>query len=208
MTPELKTKKKGKRLIFIYYSCTNSKGICKRQYVPEQTLLDAIYAVFEQFKGIPKVAQDKLVVELRKANESEVEFHQQELDRIRTEYDRTQNRIQTLLDLYLDASITKPDYDKKLQELKDKQNNLNIQLEEHTKADHEYHIHAATVLNLARRMKEIFEGSEPNEKRAILNFMFQNSTVSGKTPDFPLKKAFSTILHFGLTYRAPTDEGD
>ncbi len=90
--------------------------------------------------------------------------------------------------------ITKDEHDKKLQELKDKQYRLYIELDEYTKADHEYHIHVSTVLNLCRRMKDVFESSEPNEKRAILNFLLQNPTVSGKKLAFTLKKPFDTVL--------------
>ena len=43
-------------------------------------------------------------------------------------------------------------------------------------------------------MGEIFESSEPTEKRAILNFVLQNPRVSGKKLDFELKKPFSTVL--------------
>ena len=92
------------------------------------------------------------------------------------------------------GSITKDDYDKKLQELKDKQYRLNIELEDYTKADHEYHIHVGTVLNLSRKIGEIFESSEPNEKRAILNFLLQNPRVSDKKLVFTMAKPFDAIL--------------
>ncbi len=91
-------------------------------------------------------------------------------------------------------SITKNDYDKKQQEFMDKQNLLNLELEEHTTADHDYKIHVDTVFNLARNMKEIFDGSEPLEKRAFLNFMLQNPTVSGKRLEFTMRKSFNLIL--------------
>jgi hypothetical protein len=90
--------------------------------------------------------------------------------------------------------ITKDEYDKKLQELKDKQYQLDIEQSEYTKADHEYHIHVGTVLNLSRRIGEIFESSEVEEKRAILNFLLQNPVVNGKNLEFSLKKPFDTVL--------------
>lgn len=90
--------------------------------------------------------------------------------------------------------ITSDEYDKKLQELKDKQYRLNVELEEYTKADHQYHIHVGTVLNLARRISEIFDSSEIEEKRAILNFLLQNPTVDGKKLEFRLRKPFDTVL--------------
>jgi hypothetical protein len=79
--------------------------------------------------------------------------------------------------------------------LKDKQYRLNIELKEYTKADREYHIHVSTVLNLSRRIGEIFESSEVHEKRAILNYILQNPTVSGKNLTFTLRKPFDTAIN-------------
>ena len=90
--------------------------------------------------------------------------------------------------------ITKDEYDKKLESLKDRQYQLNIELGEHTKADHKYHIHVSTVINLSRRMKEIFESSEIAEKRTITNLLLQNPTVSNKKLLVELKKPFDTVL--------------
>ena len=91
-------------------------------------------------------------------------------------------------------SITKDDYDKKLQELKDRQYRLNIELDEHTKADHEYHLHLSTVLNLSRRVKQIFDSSEVNEKRGLIKFLLQNPFVSDRKLVFELRKPFDTVL--------------
>lgn len=71
---------------------------------------------------------------------------------------------------------------------------MNVELDEYTKADHQYHIHVGTVINLCRRIADIFESSEPMEKRAILNFLLQNPTVSGKKLDFTMRKPFDVVL--------------
>jgi hypothetical protein len=83
-----------------------------------------------------------------------------------------------------------------LQELNDTQNRLNIEMEEHTKGHHQYHIHVATVFSLPRRMGNIFKDSEPAEKRAILQFLLQNATANGKKLEYKLKKPFDTVLSF------------
>lgn len=80
----------------------------------------------------------------------------------------------------------------------DEQNLLNIEMEEHTHADHDYKIHVDTVFTLARNMKEIFESSEKVEKRAFLNFLLQNPTVSAKKLEFDLQKPFNLILDLAL----------
>lgn len=188
MSPEIK---KG---YLIYYSCTNAKGNCKRVYVREEDMLKPVRAVFEKFAKIPADVEERLVNELRALNEGEVEFHKKELIRIRTDYDRTQKRIDSLVDLLVDKSITKTDYDKKLQELKDRQYKLDLEVEEHTKADHDYKLTIAQMFSMSRRMGAIFESSEVPEKRAILNFVLQNPTVSAKKLRFTLTKPFNAIL--------------
>ncbi len=90
--------------------------------------------------------------------------------------------------------ITKNDYDKKLQELKDRQYRLDIESEEHTKADHDYKLTISQVFSLSRRMGQIFKSSEPHEKRTFLNYLLQNPTVSGKNLEFTLRKPFNTVL--------------
>ncbi len=110
------------------------------------------------------------------------------------------------MDLLIDSSITKTDYDKKLKELKDKQYDINIQLDEHTKADESYYITASTVFNLAKDALELFESSEVPEKRAILNYILSNYTVNEKTPCITMRSPFKELLSLttqpiGLAWR-------
>lgn len=188
MSPE---KKKGK---YIYYACTNAKHICTRIYVPEKDLLKPILSVFEAFASIPEEVEQRLTEELRINNESEVIYHKKELARIRVEYDRVQTRIDGLLNLLLDKSITKDEYDKKLQQFKDEQYRLDLEAEEHTKADHDFKLTLSRVFSISRRASNIFTRSEPQEKRALLNFLLQNPTVDGKKLDFTLRKPFNLVL--------------
>ena len=96
--------------------------------------------------------------------------------------------------------ITKDIYDKRLKEYKEKQQGLLIQMNEHSKADENFYITAATVLDLASRALEIFESSEVNEKRAILNFLLQNPTLNGRKLLFKLKSPFDDISKCGKTH--------
>jgi len=75
-----------------------------------------------------------------------------------------------LIEMYADQSITKLDYDKKMQEYNDKMQLLEIELSEYGKADKEYKIVISTIFSLAKRAKEIFDSSEVHEKRQILSY--------------------------------------
>jgi len=190
MSPDLK---KGK---YTYYSCSNGKKeICNTKvYVPEKILLEPIYEVLEQFKNIPQVRIDNLVSGLKQSSESKNLYHKNTINTLQSEYNSTQTRIDRLMDLLIDGSITKTDYDKKLKELKDKQYDLNIQLDEHTKADESYYITASTVFNLAKDAFDLFESSEVPEKRAILNYILSNYTVNEKTPCITMRSPFKELL--------------
>lgn len=90
--------------------------------------------------------------------------------------------------------ITTDDYDKKLKELKEKQHNIDNQLQEHTQADENYYITAGTVLNLAKGALELFESSEIPRKRELLNYLLQNCTANGKKLEFTMRSPFNHIL--------------
>ncbi len=193
-----------KKGCYVYYSCTNAKGVCKREYVPEQTLLKPVYELLERFESIPKEVCDELVEELRRTTEAEVSYHKAQVTRLRNEYDKVKDKDNRLLELYTDAGITKDTYDTKHQEYADKFQLLNIELTEHTNADYEYQTVLATVLSVARRAKNIFENcSEPAEKRAFLNYLLQNPTVSEKKLVFSLHSPFNLILELSSSSLAP-----
>lgn len=187
ITPELK---KGK---YTYYSCTNYKGKCQRIWVNETELLKPIYEVLGAMQ-IPQDKLDFLTAQLRKNNETKTVYHKHALEELNRQYQLLQNRIDRLMDLLLDSSITKEDYDKKFKELKEKQQDIVLQIEEHTEADESYYITASTVLNLAKRALEIFESSQITEKRQLLNFLLQNCRLEGKKLMFTIRNPFGAIV--------------
>jgi site-specific DNA recombinase len=191
MSPETA---KGK---FVYYSCTNArKDLCDTKvYVPEKAFLEPIYGVLRAFQGIPQERIDKVVEGLKQSTEAKTLYNRNSIEALDKEYALVQVKIDKIMDLLIDSSITKVDYDKKLKELKEKQYDLNIQKEEHTKADENYYITASTVFNLAKNALKLFESSEIAEKRSILNYLLQNCVANGKKLEFSLRSPFNEILN-------------
>lgn len=198
ITAEMKKKPSG--LTFTYYSCTNAKGICKRVYVPEKDLLKPVYEVLERFESITEEAQNQLVDELRKNVESEIVFHKAQINRIQTDHANITTKKSRLLDAWMDQSITKGIYDRKHQEYQDQIQALEIEMSEHSKADHDYQTTVATVLSVARRAKSIFENSSDIAgKRAFLNYVLQNPTVNEKKLYFSIASPFNLVLELATT---------
>lgn len=60
----------------------------------------------------------------------------------------------------------------------------------HETADLQFHVTANQVMQLAKRAWEIFESSEVEEKRQLLNFVFQNLKLDGKNLLVTLREPF------------------
>lgn len=76
----------------------------------------------------------------------------------------------------------------------DRIQSLTIEMEEHSRADHDYKTTVATVLSVARRSNDIFEGAELHEKRQFINFLVQNPQMKDRELVFELKSPMNTIL--------------
>jgi len=190
MSPERHKKK------YVYYSCTNAKkDLCDRKvYVSEETLLKPVYKVLRAFKNIPQSRIDEIIEGLKKSTQSKEIYHKDSIKSLRDEYDGIQVKLQRLTDLLIDGSVPKEVYDLKLQEFKNRQHDINLQIANHTGADENYYITVSALLNIAKNALSLFESSETSEKRAILNFLLQNSTVNGKKLTFTMRSPFDHIL--------------
>ena len=131
---------------------------------------------------------------LKVSTEAEEEFHSNAMNGLKTEYDKIELRISKMTDDKYDQGITTEMYDKKLKEYKAKQADILQQMSEHSFADEQFHLTAARLLDICTRAESNFKSSEDAEKRVFLNFILQNSTLSGKKPTFTLKPAFQGIV--------------
>ena len=177
-----------------YYSCTNFKGIHnKRLYINEDELLKPVYSVLKHIRLTDKQIS-RLITGLKQTDEAKSRFFEASMQTLRAEYDKYEKRKSNLLDRLADEKITQEDYDKKLSEYQVKQSLINSETAKHHTADKEYYITISLILSLAKRAYDIFQSSEPMEKRAFINFLFQNCQLEGKNLKFELKTPFNRVL--------------
>lgn len=178
----------------IYYSCTNYHKFHKtRLYVKEADILEPIYKLLDGLK-LPDEKIKELTEDLKQTTKAENRFFTNTMAELRRDYDRLENRISRLQDDKYDGSITSDFYNKKFKEYTEKQSKVMSQMSKHDKADKEHYITANTILNLAKRAREVFESSEPQEKRYLLNFLLQNVELKQKNLLYKLKTPFDTVL--------------
>ncbi len=191
VSPEIK---KGK---YVYYSCTNAKGICHRDYINEKEFLKEVAHYFDEIRLSQEVIQE-ITQYLKEIYESEGQFYQEQKNRLRREQDQIQQRLSKLYDDRYDDKIDETFFQKKLKEYKDRDFAIIQEMDSHAKADESFHITANMVLSLAISFREIFESSKVKEKRQLLNFAFQNFELKDKKPSITLREPFKMIKDTSL----------
>jgi hypothetical protein len=178
----------------VYLICRDPAAPDKKLFVPESAVLDQVKAILRTIQVPPKLL-DALLAHMKAGHEAEIRFHQDAIDGLRREYDQLRDRLATLLDLRLDKSITQDEYDKKARELKERQSEIELRIEQHQKGEGDFRTTLESLISLASRAAELFERSKAEQKRQLLAFVFSNLRLRGKNLEFSLRSPFDLMVN-------------
>jgi hypothetical protein len=133
---------------------------------------------------------------LKEIHESESHFHTESPQALRAEQDRIQKRLNQIYDDKLDGLITEKMYLERVSTYKSRQAEIVEQMGRHEKADQNFYITANLLMNLAARAREIFESSEADENRQLLDLVFQNLQLKDGSLSVSVREPFLTMLDF------------
>jgi len=91
--------------------------------------------------------------------------------------------------------ITGDEYDKKARELKERQTEIALRIEQHRKGEGDYRTTLETLISVASRAAELFERSKTEQKRELLAFVFSNLRLRGKKLEFSLRSPFDLMVN-------------
>ncbi|MBT6504928.1 MAG: recombinase family protein, partial [Deltaproteobacteria bacterium] len=178
---------------YIYLRCTKHKGECGAKRVREELLAEQIKKYFRKIK-IPAEVLETIKDDLKTSIDAKKEYHEQAIDHLQSEYKQIQQKIDRALDVRLEGSITKEEYDRKVMSLKLDQQDLSSKLSQYTRADDEYHITVNLLLDLTSRLSELFESSKLDQKRRLLKLLFSNLKLDGEKLLFTVNKPFDLLM--------------
>lgn len=183
-----------KKRKYTYLMCNQYKGKCGGIRIREEIAIRQVHEILEGIK-IPQEMLELVVTELKKGYELEQTHHNQQINQLRKAYDTIESRLKIMYEDRLDGRISAEKYDEMVSEYKKKQTDINIQLEDHTKADESFLINSSYLLELAHCAINLFnsESSEVESKRQLLNFLLSNCTLEGDKLLFDLKPPFDAI---------------
>ncbi len=146
---------------------------------------------------------DAITEYIKQGYESEGKFKKAQKERLKKEQEQLQQRISKLYDDHYDGNIQADFFKKKLKDYKDREREIIREMERYIVADESAHVTANTVLSLASRARDIFESSEVDEKRQLLNFVFQNLELKEKKLSITLREPFKIIKDASLSGKRP-----
>lgn len=177
----------------VYYHCTQHNGKHGAAWLREEEITQQLAAVFEHMK-VPEAAVNKVLEALRLTHEQKITFREQQAEQLHKEREAFAKKQENLLRILIDGSITTSQYDKFQQEFRDKIAEIDAKLALLQDAEDNYYITAKYILELVNRAPELFARSELEERRQLLNLVFQNLRVKGKKVLYDLRKPFDAIL--------------
>ncbi len=183
--------KKGK---YVYYSCNNYKKVHEsRIYVKEEDMILPVRKVLRKLNLTDQQKND-LIEDFKKQDKSKNKFVETTLADLTTKFNLYEERKSETWNKYIDKEINKEMYDKIVLGYNNKQSELTTKMSKFQVADKEFYTTLNMILSLCQRAEEIFESSEPHEKRAFANFLLQNCKLDGKKLNFELKAPFNGVL--------------
>ena len=183
--------KKGRH---VYLICRDPADPAKKMFVPEAEVLDQVKAVFRSIQ-VPQKLLGALLEHMKASHAVENQFHADAVAGLRTELDKIERGLSTLLDMRLDQSITQSEYDKKALELKHRQTEQRMLIEQHSKGRDEFRTTLESLISVASRATEIFERSKIEQKRELMAFVFSNLKLKGKKLEFALRSPFDLMVN-------------
>lgn len=190
ISADTKTKKSGKS--YTYLSCTQYKGKCGAERMRDDIVSDQIINAFKSFQ-MPSDVQKRVFDKLSESVENERKLYKQSSAGIMKQIQDIDRRIDIMYQDRLDGRITAANYDNFVTKEKDKQRDLNAQLNDHIKADESFLLSVSYIMELANRAAELYQSSEVEEKRQLVNFLLSNLRLKGKKLLYDYKKPFNEM---------------
>lgn len=110
-------------------------------------------------------------------------------------YTLCQTRLDKLMDLLLDGTIERKDFETKKAQIRQNQITLENNLKTVRSADDSFKDAFLALLNLAAESHDLFKSSTTAQKRQLINSVFANLQLKGPTLCYELKNPFNRMLN-------------
>ncbi len=158
---------------YVYYHCTGYKGKCGEPYTREEVLEEKFTELLKNLEMDEEVlawVSEALLL----SHQDEKKHHDEAIQRLHSEYNRLQGRVDSMYVDKLDGVVDADFFQRKSAEWRSEQDRILRSIEEHQSANQNYLTEGVQLLELVGRAHNLFQKQEPREKRRLLNFVLSN----------------------------------
>ena len=177
---------------YTYYHCTGHRGKCPEPYTRE-TVLEERFATLLRGLSFDATVMDWVAEALLRTQADDQASHADALRRLEIEHDRLERRIEEMYEDKLDGRVETAFFDRKATAWRREQEHLSATIDQHRSAVRTYCHEGVRLLELARRVPELFETQEPREKRRLLDFVFSNCSWKDGTLSAEFRQPFDLL---------------
>jgi site-specific DNA recombinase len=189
ITAEEHHKKSGK--VYVYYRCTNGRGLCKKViYLPENKLEAQLRQAIDNIQ-IPAEVVQMTRAALLQSSKKEQEAHTAALAKLNSRYTRIQTLLGAAYEDKLEGTIDTDLWETKTAEWKREQADIQTNIAALKSADTSYMLEGIRLLELAERAADLFPSMNNDDKRQLLKTVLLNPRLNGTTLEYEYKKPFS-----------------
>ena len=188
ITAEEKRKKSGKR--YVYYHCTNGKGICSNiHYIREEN----IETYFKE--ALSKIQISEEIIDytrqaLVESSKDERDFRESKVKTLSERYTKLDHYISQCYQDKLDNKIEPDLWESKTEVWKREQADITSELDSLRSVNTDYMLEGIKLMNLAKNASGLFEMMNADEKREILSLVLSNPTIQDATLQYSYKQPF------------------
>ena len=193
ITAELKRKKTGRE--YIYYHCTDGKGICKdKRYVIESRIEELYTEALRSIKLSEEIIELTRTILLSSHNQ-EQEMRKAQLSQLNSRYKKLESYISKCYEDKLEGTIELDLWTSKTEAWELEKLDISEQLHSLNTSNKEYMLEGIRLMDIANKAAELFQLMTVGEKRELINLVLSNPVLTGTNIRYDYKKPFDLFVH-------------
>jgi site-specific DNA recombinase len=182
-----------------YLTCSTAKSKCSNKNTAERLIMPDVE---ELVSSIPVSSEQirLIAIELKERHETQQLDLTQRIDAVRSEYDKISSRLKALTYERLDSAnrgsgLTDELFDEMVNELTNKQQDLNQKLITLTDSNKTFLTTASFILDLAQRSKELFFNGNSLQKQKLLKALLSNVYLYDKQLFYTVNDPYKAFIN-------------
>ena len=179
--------KKGK---YIYYHCTGNKGgTCKKHYLKEEVIENAILEILDAIYVSPE-EREEIIETIKEIIGIKEETETNSLDNITKQIKLLKNRLNNIYIDKIDGKISEEFFNEKTFEWNKEIQELEIEMNAICKSDDSFFANCQNILELCENASSYYKTATLEQKQRLLKLLCSNFSFDGENVHIYLKSTF------------------